>query len=114
MNDTKTVEKVSWDGTLGFPGGSVERIYLQCGRTGFDPWVGKIPWRREWQPTPVIWPGESNGQRSLVGDHPWGRRESDTTEQLTTHNRWKDYSILPSPALGMLEMVVIPFGSCWF
>ena len=36
-------------------------------RTGFDPWVRKIPWKRAWQPTPVVLPGESHGQRSLVG-----------------------------------------------
>ena len=36
----------------------------------FDPWVGKIPWRRKWQPTPVFLPGESHGQRSLVGYSP--------------------------------------------
>ena len=36
-------------------------------RLGFDPWLGKIPWRRAWQPTPVLLPGESHGQRSLVG-----------------------------------------------
>ena len=46
--------------------------------TGFDPWVGKIPWRRKWQPTPVFLRGESHGQRSLVGYSPWGRKESDT------------------------------------
>ena len=40
------------------------------------------PWRREWQPTPVFSPGESHGQRSLVGYSPWGHTESDTTEQL--------------------------------
>ena len=40
----------------------------------FDPWVGKIPWRREWLPTPVFLPGEFHGQRSLVGYSPWGRR----------------------------------------
>ena len=40
-------------------------------------------WRREWQPTPVFLPGESQGQRSLVGCSPWGGKESDTTEQLT-------------------------------
>ena len=39
----------------------------QCKRCGFHPWVGKIPWRRAWQPTPVFLPGESHGQRSLVG-----------------------------------------------
>ena len=38
-----------------------------CRRPGFDPWVRKIPWRREWQPTPVFLPEESHGQRSLVG-----------------------------------------------
>ena len=49
----------------------------------FDSWVGKIPWRREWLPTPVFWPGESHGQRSLVGCSPWGHKESDTSEQLS-------------------------------
>ena len=39
-------------------------------RLGFDPGVGKIPWRRAWQPTPVFLPGESHGQRSLVGYSP--------------------------------------------
>ena len=48
------------------------RIYLQFRRPGFDPWVRKIPWRREWQPTLVLLPGESHGQRSLLGYSPWG------------------------------------------
>ena len=48
-----------------------------------DPWVGKIPWRREWHPTPVFLPGEFHGQRSLAGYSPWGCRESDTAERLT-------------------------------
>ena len=59
-----------------------ESICLQCGRPGFDPWVGKIPWRRKWQSTPVFLPGESHGRRSLVGYSPQGRKESDTTERL--------------------------------
>ena len=46
------------------------------------PWVRKIPWRREWQPTPVFLLGESHGQRRLVGYSPWGHKESGTTEQL--------------------------------
>ena len=58
---------------------------LECGRPGFDPWVGKIPWRRNWQPTPVLLPGESHGGRSLVNYSPWGRKESDTTERLHFH-----------------------------
>ena len=57
---------------------------------GFDPWVGKIPWRRKWQPTPIFLPGEFQGQRSLAGYSPWGHKESDMTERLTlslfTHN----------------------------
>ena len=52
----------------------------QCRRPKFDPWVGKIPWRKEWPPTPVLLPGKSHGQRSLVGYSPWGRKELDMTE----------------------------------
>ena len=50
-------------------------------------WVGKILWRRAWQPTPIFLPGESYGQRSLAGYSPWGHKESDTTEILilTSH-----------------------------
>ena len=49
-------------------------------RQGFYPWVGKIPCRSAWQPTPGSLPGESHGQRSLVGYSPWGLKESDRTE----------------------------------
>ena len=49
-------------------------------RCRFDPWVGKIPWRRALQPIPVFLPGESHGQRSQVGHSPWGQKESDVTE----------------------------------
>ena len=70
---------------LGFHGDSdSKKIHLHYGRPGFDPWVGKIPWRRAWQPTPVFLPGESHGQRSLVDYSPWGHKELDTTEQLRT------------------------------
>ena len=63
-------------------------VCLQRGRPGFNPWVGKILWRRKWQPTPVFLPGKSHGLRSLVSYHPWGHKESDTTEWLThTHAR---------------------------
>ena len=53
-------------------------MHLQCGRPGFDSWVGKIPWWRERLPTPVFWPGEFHGLYS-----PWGHKESDTTEPLS-------------------------------
>ena len=46
------------------------RICLQCRGCGFDPWVGKSPWRRAWQPTPVFLPGESHGRRNLAGYSP--------------------------------------------
>ena len=52
-------------------------------RLGFDPWVGKIPWRREWLPTPGFLPGESHRQRSLEGYSPWGYKDLDTTELLS-------------------------------
>ena len=56
---------------------------LQCGRPGFDPWVGKTPWRREQLPTPVFWSGEFHGLYNL-----WGRKESlDMTEQLSQVQR---------------------------
>ena len=51
-------------------------------RHGFDPWVGKIPWRRKWQPTPVFLPGVSHSPRSLVGYSPWGRKR--VGQDLTT------------------------------
>ena len=47
--------------------------------TGSDPWVGKIPWRKSWQPTPVFLPGEFHGQGSLKDYSPWGHKESDMT-----------------------------------
>ena len=49
-------------------------------RHRFNLWVGKIPWSRKWQPTPVFLPGEFHGQRSLAGYSPWSCRELDTTE----------------------------------
>ena len=53
-------------------------------RSGLHPWVGKIPWRRKCQPTPVCLPGKSHGQGSLADYSPQGHKESDTTEQLNT------------------------------
>ena len=59
--------------------------HRRCRRHGIDPWVGKSPWRRKWQPTPAFLPGTSHGQRRLVGYSPWGHKESDMTEWLSTH-----------------------------
>ena len=51
---------------------SAKESTCQCRRHSFDPWVGKIPWRRKWQPPPVFLPGESHGWSSLVGYSPQG------------------------------------------
>ena len=67
----------------GFPGGSDSKEpTCQYRRPSFDPWVGKMPWRRKWQPTPVFWPGESHGQTSLAGYSPWGPKESNPNEVI--------------------------------
>ena len=75
---------VSW----GFPGGTVVRNLTgqrkRCRRRGPHSWLGKIPRRRRQQPTPVSLPGKSHGQRSLAGCSPWGCKELDTTERLST------------------------------
>ena len=61
---------------LGFPGGfpGSKESTCQCRRCGFDPWVGKIPLWRKWQPTSVFLLGKSHGQRSLLDYSPWGRK----------------------------------------
>ena len=76
----------------GFPGGASSKEPTcqcrKCKRWVFDPLVGKIPWRRAQQPTPVFLPGEFHGQRSLMGYSPSSHRESDMTEWLThTHTQ---------------------------
>jgi len=80
IRDLKYTLKISW----GFPsGGSGKESACQwrrCKRQGFSPRVGKIPWRRAWQPTSVFLTGESHGQRSLAGCSPQGHKELDTTE----------------------------------
>ena len=60
-------------------------VCLQCGRPGFDSWVGKIPWRRKWQSTTALLPGKFHGQRGLIGYSPSGHKELDTTEQLHSY-----------------------------
>ena len=65
--------------------------FRRCKRHRFNPWVRKIPWSRKWQPTAVFLPGKPHGQSSRVGYSPWGRKESGTTELLSTHMA---YSIL--------------------
>ena len=73
--------------TLGIPSGTSHkepayqcRKYKQC---GFNPWVGKIPWKRAWQPTPVFLPQDSHGQRSLAGYGPWSCKSPQTHDLVT-------------------------------
>ena len=63
------------------------RICLPLRRHRFTLWVRKIPWGREWQPTPVFLSGESHGERSLAGYSPWGRKT--VRCDLATEHRWK-------------------------
>ena len=79
----------------------------RCRKHGFLSWVRKIPWRRAWQPTPVFLPGESHGQRSLVGYSPQGHTELDTTEAtqykcrraLSTHDRQDNFGTVALSSL---------------
>ena len=69
----------------GLPGGSDGEVSTcNAGDLGLIPGLGKMPRRRAWQPTPVFLPSEFHGQRSQVGYSPWGLKESDMAEQLST------------------------------
>ena len=101
--------------TEGLPGGSVVKN-LHCRRPWFSPWVWKIPWRREWQLTPVLLLGESHGQRSLPSYSPWHLRELDATEWLTLSCPYWGFpsgSVVKSIHLPMQEpqeLMVQPLG----
>ena len=87
----------------GFPGSSDgKESACNAGNLCSIPGLGKIPWRKAWQPTPVFLPGESHGQRRLVGYSPFGCKESDMTEQLThTHTKKKVWSHCISKTIGL-------------
>ena len=73
----------------------------RCRRHRFDPWVAKIPWRREWQPTPVFLPGESPGPRSLAGYSPRGlqsRRRLSDWAHTYARTGYIDHEIYDYPA----------------
>ena len=91
-----------WGDSIRVPGGASGKEptcqHTRCNRCEFDPWVGKIPWRRKWQPTPVLLPGESHGQRSLVGYSSWGCKESAVTEATShTHTPWATHTHTHTP-----------------
>ena len=70
----RPMKTTSNESSKGFPGGSMVKKLPGKQEMWFDPWVGKISWRRKWQPTPVFLPGKSQVQRSLAGYSPWDRR----------------------------------------
>ena len=88
----------------GFPGGTSgnKEPACQCRRQKrhrFDPWVGTIPWRRKWHPTPVFLLGKSHGQRNLVGCSPWNCRVGHNWSnwaQLELLNIKEKYNLIPS------------------
>ena len=82
----------------------------------YDPWVGKIPWKREWLPTPVFLSGKSHGQRSLAGYSPWGCKQLDVTGQLTLSlsfydQKKKEMGLRCEGALSEIELVLIRCSS---
>ena len=93
---------------LGFPGGTTgKESAFQCRRHKrhrFNPWAGKIPWRRKWQPAPVFFPGKFHGQRSLVGYSPWGHKELDTIVWLNWTELYPTMSLLGIYTRGKVHM----------
>ena len=90
----------------------------RCRRSGFCPWVGKIPWSRKWHPILVFLPEKFNGQRSLAGCSPWGHKESDTTEQLNTtylllESTWCVVKIAKSNMAGMEWSGDLGYSDVW-
>ena len=102
----KRIQKATW----GFPGGSVSKKFicnkagdcLQCRRPGFDPCLGKTPWRSQWQLTPVFLPGKSYGQRNLVGYRSWGRKSKTLKRYI-----WEIEATKPPPT----EKAMAPHSS---
>ena len=78
-----------------------------CKRQDFDPWVGKIPWSRKWQPTPVFLPGKSHEQWRLASYSLRGHRESDTTEQLSTDACIVGRDQQPRPIFLLSELIYV-------
>ena len=93
----------------GLPGGtSGKEPPCQRKRQGFDSWVGKIPWRRKRQPTPVFLPGKFHGQWRLVGYSPWGHQELDMSEQLSTHVHYLSNKYnLPTASIFLFSLPVL-------
>ena len=104
----------------GFPGGSVvKNLPANAGDTGSNAGSGRCPWRREWLPTPVFLPGESHGQRSLVGYSPWGpkrvghdldNRPAPTLPRSKVRKGWLETSKMSTrrqPAFSLIILFIV-------
>ena len=101
---------------LGFPGGaSSEEPACHCSgckRRGFHPWVGKIHWRRAWQPTPVFLPGKSHAQSSLASYGPWGPRVGRNWSSVACrHARMHHFILFFSTGSWSPELLLTPFDN---
>ena len=106
---TNTGNMPAYRVVLGFPGGtSGKEPTCQCRRHMFDPWLEKIPWRKAWQPTPVFLPGESHGQRSLVGYSPQSHKKLDVTEatQLVGIGLAAPWQVASSPNTDQIQCLL--------
>ena len=83
--------------TTPVPGAQWLRICLPVQETWVNPWVGKIPWRRKWQPTPVFLPGKSHGQRRLTGYSSWGCKRVEHDLETKQQTQSEDYRKHPFP-----------------
>ena len=84
------------DLSLGTSGKEPSCQCRRCKSHGFDPWIRKIPWRKAWQPTPVFLPGESYGQRSLVGYGPYCHRVRHDSRDLGCTQTYPYKYLIPS------------------
>ena len=84
----------------------------RCERCRFDPWIGEVPCRREWQPTPVFLPGEFHGQRRLVDYSSWGRKESDVTERCLQYRRPGFHPWVEDPLVQTAKGPCQPLPTC--
>ena len=91
---------------------SGKELACKCRTCGFDPWVGKIPWGREWQPTLVFLPGKSHRQRSLMGWGLWGCIELDLAGKKSACNAG-DLGLIPELGRSPGEGIGYPLQYSW-
>ena len=108
MTDSKSIDIPENDSLFPFYGTSLVAQTVKCLPTMQEIWVGKMLWRRKWQPIPVLLPGKSHGWRNLVGSSPWGCKESDVTEWLHFFHFFPFYGW--SMVKGIFKIKTAPLG----